>query len=110
LAVYRALTARLARFLPNAPPLNGQDIELLAEARTIGALPDRYWHESGRWVIDEKADHIWDRLKERLITEAEAEAGLSDVQKRQTARNRKRYEILRERRAIKFAREWEKLA
>jgi hypothetical protein len=82
LAVYQCLMARLAPWLPSAPPINGVDAELLAEAAKIAALPDRHWHESGRWIETPKTDYIWERVRKRI--EAEDDGELTAADKRRT--------------------------
>jgi len=68
----------------------------LAEAAKIAALPDNYWHESGRWIVTPKGNYIWDRMKKRLLAEAEESGELSAADKRRAARKAKHLEALRE--------------
>jgi hypothetical protein len=88
------LEARLAPFGANVPPLVDRDWECLAHAAELEALPDNFWHPSGRWVESPRTDLIIERMKTRI----EAESGASEVQiaaeKKRLARQAKRREQL----------------
>jgi hypothetical protein len=95
--VFADLEKRLAPWLPDPPPLVEKDHQSLIDAAELDALPDDYLHESGRWTVTPRSNLIWDRVKKRMLAEAEASGAISASDKRRTARREKRLELLRER-------------
>lgn len=96
------LGKRLAPFQGRVPPLTEYDHQCLVAAAELDALPDDHWHENGRWIVRPRADLIWDRVKKRLVAEAEASDATSTTDKKRAARNAKRMEQVREKQLRKL--------